>query len=333
MKRKCIAMDLGTANTLVFIQSQGIVLNEPSTVAIDTLSGKVLAVGKEAHAYIGKVPQNIEVIRPLKDGCIADFDMAQTLISKLLQKIMGKWSVRKPDMVICVPINITGVEKRAVIDTAKRAGAHDVRLIEEPIAAAIGASLPVLEPIGSMIVDIGGGTTDIAVISVGEKACAESVRVAGDALNKAVQRYLQEHMQIFVGEIMAEKIKMTLGSLENLTEPLTMDISGKHISTGSPTNISLKHTHICEAIMPVIDIILKAILDVLEKTPPELSSDIIQYGVFLTGGGSLIQGLSTRITNLTGLPVNVDPTPLTTVIYGAGTTLDDITRYNHLLLE
>lgn len=333
MKRKYIAMDLGTANTLVFIQSQGIVLNEPSTVAVDTLSGKVLAVGKEAHAYIGKVPHNIEVIRPLKDGCIADFDMAQTLIANLLQKIIGKWSIRKPHMIICVPINITGVERRAVIDTAKRAGAHEVRLIEEPIAAAIGASLPVLEPIGSMIVDIGGGTTDIAVISMGEKACAQSVRVAGDALNKAVQRYLQEHMQIFVGEIMAEKIKMTLGSLETPPEPLIMEISGKHITNSGPTNLKLDHTHVQKAITPVIDIILKSILDVLEQTPPELSADIMQQGILLTGGGSLIQGLNTCITNLTGLPVNVDRTPLTTVINGAGATLDDIARYKQLLLE
>ena len=212
MLRKHIAVDLGTANTLVFVQSQGIVINEPSVVAVDTINERVIAVGKEAKDYIGKTPQRISTIRPLRDGVIADFDAAQALIATFLKKVIGSWPI-KPDVVICVPTNITDVERRAVAEAATKAGARNVKLIEEPVAAAVGAGLPVLDPVGSMVVDIGGGTTDIAVITLGSMACSTSLKLAGDALTAAVQRFVQEKYQIVVGENMAERIKIALGSV------------------------------------------------------------------------------------------------------------------------
>ncbi len=218
MLRKHIAVDLGTANTLVFVQSQGIVINEPSVVAVDTINERVIAVGKEAKDYIGKTPQRISTIRPLRDGVIADFDAAQALIATFLKKVIGSWPI-KPDVVICVPTNITDVERRAVAEAATKAGARNVKLIEEPVAAAVGAGLPVLDPVGSMVVDIGGGTTDIAVITLGSMACSTSLKLAGDALTAAVQRFVREKYQIVVGENMAERIKIALGSVAPLPVP------------------------------------------------------------------------------------------------------------------
>ncbi len=233
MLRKHIAVDLGTANTLVFVQSQGIVINEPSVVAVDTINERVIAVGKEAKDYIGKTPQRISTIRPLRDGVIADFDAAQALIATFLKKVIGSWPI-KPDVVICVPTNITDVERRAVAEAATKAGARNVKLIEEPVAAAVGAGLPVLDPVGSMVVDIGGGTTDIAVITLGSMACSTSLKLAGDALTAAVQRFVREKYQIVVGENMAERIKIALGSVAPLPVPLSFEVSGKDLATASP---------------------------------------------------------------------------------------------------
>lgn len=331
--RKRIAVDLGTANTLVFVQSQGIVVNEPSVVAMDIVHDRVLAVGQEAKEYIGRTPQNISAIRPLRDGVIADFDTAKVLISHFLGKVINGWAQMKPDVVICVPTNITDVERRAVAEAAIQAGARTVKLIEEPVAAAIGAGLPVLEPVGSMVVDIGGGTTDIAIITLGGMANACSIKVAGDVLTASIQRYLQENMKLVVGENMAEKIKIAVGAVDTLPEPLFMDVSGKDVTTASPKTVRISDSRIREALHPAINKILETILAILETAPPELGADIMRQGILLTGGGALLRGLASRITKVTSLPAYVDPDPLTTVLRGAGATLEDPIKYKDLLIE
>ncbi|MFQ9869169.1 MAG: rod shape-determining protein, partial [Bilophila wadsworthia] len=262
MLRKHIAVDLGTANTLVFVQSQGIVINEPSVVAVDTINERVIAVGKEAKDYIGKTPQRISTIRPLRDGVIADFDAAQALIATFLKKVIGSWPI-KPDVVICVPTNITDVERRAVAEAATKAGARNVKLIEEPVAAAVGAGLPVLAPVGSMVVDIGGGTTDIAVITLGSMACSTSLKLAGDALTAAVQRFVREKYQIVVGENMAERIKIALGSVAPLPVPLSFEVSGKDLATASPRTIALSDTDTREAFQPITEKLVSAVMGIL----------------------------------------------------------------------
>ena len=331
MFRKHIAVDLGTANTLVFVQSQGIVLNEPSVVAVDA-SGRAVAIGREAKEYIGKTPHNLDTIRPLRDGVIADFDAAQAMIAAFLKKVIGGGMRMKPHVVICVPTNITDVERRAVAEAATSAGARNVRLIEEPLAAAVGAGLPVLEPVGSMVVDIGGGTTDIAVITLGSMAGSRSLKMAGDALTGAVQRFLQEKKQLVVGENMAERIKIALGSVDPLPEPLTLEVSGKDLTSAGPRTLTLRDEDIRECLQPVVAKIVDALLDLLEKTAPELGGDIMRQGILLTGGGALLRGLDARIARATGLPVRVDADPLTTVLRGAGLTLDAPDRYGDLLI-
>ena len=332
MLRKQIAVDLGTANTLVFVQSKGIIINEPSVVAVDNVTGRIVAVGRAAKAFIGKTPKRISTIRPLRDGVIADFDTAQALISILLKQVIGGWTM-KPDVVICVPTNITDVERRAVVEAATASGARSVRLIEEPVAAAVGAGLPVLEPVGSMVVDIGGGTTDIAIITLGGMARSTSLKVAGDILTTSVQRFLQERQQIIVGENMAERIKMALGSVDPLTTPLCFEISGKDLATAGPRTMMLTDADIREAFQSVTDKIVDAILDMLESTPPELGGDIMRQGILLTGGGSLLRGLAERVGRATGLAVHVDAEPLTTVLRGAGIALSDAGTYRDLLIE
>ena len=340
MLRKHIAVDLGTANTLVFVQSQGIVINEPSVVAVDTINERVIAVGKEAKDYIGKTPQRISTIRPLRDGVIADFDAAQALIATFLKKVIGSWPI-KPDVVICVPTNITDVERRAVAEAATKAGARNVKLIEEPVAAAVGAGLPVLDPVGLSKekrtaianVDIGGGTTDIAVITLGSMACSTSLKLAGDALTAAVQRFVREKYQIVVGENMAERIKIALGSVAPLPVPLSFEVSGKDLATASPRTIALSDTDTREAFQPITEKLVSAVMGILEVTPPELGADIMRQGMLLTGGGALLRGFADRITRATRIPVYVDSDPLTTVLRGAGITLDDPEKYRDLLIE
>ena len=331
MLRKHIAVDLGTANTLVYVQSRGIVINEPSVVAVDNANGRILAVGREAKQYIGKTPQRISTIRPLRDGVIADFDTAQALIAAFLQRVIGGWSM-KPEVVICVPTNITDVERRAVSEAATSAGARSVKLIEEPVAAAVGAGLPVLEPVGSMVVDIGGGTTDIAVITLGSMANSCSLKLAGDALTASVQRFLQEKHRLVVGENMAERIKIALGSVDPLPVPLAFEVSGKDLATAGPRTVTLTDADIREAFQPTVEKLTDAILDMLETTPPELGADIMRQGILLTGGGALLRGFAERITRETSLPVHVDGDPLTTVLRGAGITLDDLEKYKDLLI-
>ncbi len=330
---KDLAMDLGTANTLLYTKNDGIVLNEPSVVAIDNDRNSVLAVGKEAKEFLGRTPQRIRAIRPMKDGVIADFEVTKQMISFFIKKVITGFSLAKPNIVICVPTGITQVEKRAVIESAQQAGARDVRLVEEPMAAAIGADLPIHEPMGNMVVDIGGGTTEVAVISLSAIAYAESVRVAGDAMNNAVQRYFQEEFKLLIGENMAERIKIKIGSAHPLPETLSMDVSGKDMVTGTPKSVLVTDGHVREALADPVKAIIVAVRKSLEKTPPELAGDIADNGLLLAGGGALLKGLNTLITRETNLKVIIDEDPLTTVVRGTGRTLDDRKFYSKVYIN
>lgn len=326
-------MDLGTANTLLYTKNEGIVLNEPSVVAVDADKGTVLAVGREAKEFLGRTPHRIKAVRPMRDGVIADFDITSKLISYFIQKVVKGLSLSRPNMVICVPTGITQVEKRAVIESAQQAGAGDVRLIDEPMAAAIGSGLPINEPRGYMVVDIGGGTTEVAVISLYSIAYAESVRMAGDAMNNAVQRYFYEEFQLQIGENMAERIKMAIGSACPLEEQLVAEVAGKDMITGTPRTIRISDGHIREALADPVRSIVSALSRSFEKTPPELSADIADTGILLAGGGALLKGLDTLIKAETGLKVVVDQDPLTTVVRGTGRTLDDKKFYSRVYIN
>lgn len=330
---KDLAMDLGTANTLLYTKKDGIVLNEPSVVAIDNDRNAVLAVGKEAKEFLGRTPQRIRAIRPMKDGVIADFEVTKQMISFFIKKVITGFSLAKPNIVICVPTGITQVEKRAVIESAQQAGARDVRLVEEPMAAAIGADLPIHQPMGNMVVDIGGGTTEVAVISLSAIAYAESVRVAGDAMNNAVQRYFQEEFKLLIGENMAERIKINIGSAHPLPETLSMDVSGKDMVTGTPKSVLVTDGHVREALADPVKAIIVAVRKSLEKTPPELAGDIADNGLLLAGGGALLKGLNALITKETHLKVVIDDDPLTTVVRGTGRTLDDRKFYSKVYIN
>ncbi|UZP68309.1 rod shape-determining protein [Desulfovibrio mangrovi] len=330
---KDLAMDLGTANTLLYTKNDGIVLNEPSVVAIDNDRNTVLAVGKEAKEFLGRTPQRIRAIRPMKDGVIADFEVTKQMISFFIKKVITGFSLAKPNIVICVPTGITQVEKRAVIESAQQAGARDVRLVEEPMAAAIGADMPIHQPMGNMVVDIGGGTTEVAVISLSAIAYAESVRVAGDAMNSAVQRYFQEEFKLLIGENMAERIKIRIGSAHPLPETLSMDVSGKDMVTGTPKSVLVTDGHVREALADPVKAIVMAVRKSLEKTPPELAGDIADNGLLLAGGGALLKGLNTLITKETNLKVVIDDDPLTTVVRGTGRTLDDRKFYSKVYIN
>lgn len=320
---KDLAMDLGTANTLLYTRTDGIVMSEPSVVAIDVASNEVLAVGRSAKEYLGRTPQNIRAIRPLRDGVVADFVVTEQMISYFIRKVIRGLNIIKPSIVICVPTGITQVEKRAVIDSAHQAGVREVKLIEEPMAAAIGADLPIHEPLGNMVVDIGGGTTEVAVISLSSIAHADSIRVAGDAMNEAVQSYLKEEFQILVGENMAERIKMLIGSAYPLPEQLVVEVSGKDMVHGTPKIVRVSDGHIREALREPVRAIVGSVRRALEQTPPELAGDIAHNGVLLAGGGALLKGLNTLIAHETHLNVVVDSEPLTTVVRGTGATLQD----------
>jgi len=330
---KDLAMDLGTANTLLYTPAEGIVLNEPSVVAIETRSGQLVAVGKEAKEFLGRTPERIRAIRPMKDGVIADFEITKEMIAFFIRKVITGFRLAKPKIVICVPTGITQVEKRAVIESAQQAGAREVRLVEEPMAAAIGAGLPIEEPVGNMVVDIGGGTTEVAVISLSAVAYAESVRVAGDELNEAIQRYMQDQFQLLIGENMAEQIKIKIGSASPLPEPLTMEVSGKNMVTGTPGTIEIHDGHIREAMKDPVAIIVGAVLKALEKTPPELVTDIASRGLLLAGGGSLLRGLDKLIADTTQLHVMLDDDPLTTVVRGTGKTIEYRRNYQQVFIN
>ena len=330
---KNLAMDLGTANTLLYTKNNGIVINEPSVVAVDVQTGKVLAVGAQAKQFIGRTPQRIRAIRPMKDGVIADFDVTKEMISYFIRKAITGIRLVKPSIVICVPTGITQVEKRAVIDSAMMSGAREVFLIEEPMGAAIGADLPIHEPMGNLVLDIGGGTSEVAVITMSAIAHAESVRVAGDAMDLAVQRYMRDVFQLMVGENTAEKIKILLGCAVPMPEAPVLEVSGKDVVLGTPKVVRVTEGHVREALRDCLKAILNTLYNALERTPPELAGDIYRNGILLAGGGALLKGLDQLIARETRLKVIVDNEPLTTVLRGTGKTLEDQEFYKQVYIN
>ena len=328
-----LAMDLGTANTLIYTKEDGIVLNEPSVVALGLERHDILAVGTEAKEFLGRTPHKITAVRPMKDGVIADFEVTKRMISFFISKVLKGPRIIRPNIVICVPTGITQVEKRAVIEAAHQAGTRNVRLIEEPMAAAIGADLPINEPIGNLVVDIGGGTTEVAVISLSAIAYSESVRVAGDSMNLAIQRYFQDEFQLMIGENMAERVKIAIGSAYPLPEPLAMDVPGKDLVSGTPKALRVTDAHIREALAEPVRVIVQAVRKALDKTPPELAGDILNNGVLMAGGGSLLKGLDTNLFNETRLKIVVDENPLTTVVRGTGKTIENPAFYQDVFIN
>jgi rod shape-determining protein MreB len=319
-----LAVDLGTANTLVFVRGEGIVLNEPSIVALRQVDGSVLAVGKEAKAMLGRTPGNVVAIRPLKDGVIADFDTAEKMLQYFISKVRRHTSLVRPRIVIGVPSGITQVEKRAVRDSAIQAGAREVYLIEEPTAAAIGAGLPIEEPGGNLIVDIGGGTTEVAVISLSGTVYSKSVRIAGDEMNEAITQYIKKHYNLLIGERHAEEIKIRLGSAWPMGERLSMEVKGRDLIDGIPKTIVVTDEEIREALREPVMTIVETVRTCLERTPPELAADIVDKGIVITGGGALLRGLDHLLRQETNLPVTAGDDPLSCVALGVGKVLDEI---------
>lgn len=326
-----IGIDLGTANTLVYVRNQGIVLNEPSVVAIEKSTGKVLAIGSAAKEMIGRTPGSIAAIRPLKDGVITDFENSEKLIADFIRRVVKHKYLMKPRVVICVPSGITEVEKRAVRDSAENAGAREVYLLQEPMAAAIGVGLPVEQPSGSMVIDIGGGTSEIAVIALNGIVNDTSIRIAGDELNEAIIQFLKKNYNLLIGELTAEQIKINIGSAFQLEKELSMEIKGRDLVAGVPKNIKLSSVQVREALSETIDIIIEAVRQAVERTPPELLSDILERGIILTGGGALLRGLDKCLRQETNLPVIVAEDPLTCVVRGTGKVLENFVNYSKVL--
>ena len=319
-----LAIDLGTATTLVYVRGKGITLSEPSVVAIDKQTNSVLAVGVEAKRMVGRTPGNIVAIRPIKEGVIADFAMTEKMLEYFITKAHNRRAFVRPRCIIGVPSRITEVEQRAVRESASQAGAREVYLIEEPVAAAIGAGLPITEPSGNMVIDIGGGTTDIAVISLGGIVCSESVKVAGDSMDDAILSYIKRRYNLLIGEHMAERVKIEVGSAYPLEQAKTMMVKGRDMISGIPRTVVVNDSEIREALEDPIHSIVNALRNALENTPPELAGDIIDKGVVITGGGSLLPGIATRFQEETNLPIITVEDPLTSVVYGVGKVLDEI---------
>ncbi|MBU4494903.1 MAG: rod shape-determining protein [Acidobacteria bacterium] len=320
-----LAIDLGTVNTLICLKGKGIIVQEPSIVAVNRQTGKVEAVGKRAKEMLGKTPQNILTIKPMRDGVIADFEVAEKMLDYFIKKATNNRNIfLRPRIVIGIPTGITQVERRAVKDVAMRAKASDVFLVEQPMAAAVGAGLPISEPTGNMIVDIGGGTTDIAVISLDGIVFNHSIRIAGNEMDEAIIQYIKKKYNLLLGEKSAENIKMQIGSAYPLDEPMTMEIKGRDLREGLPKTIVVDDQEIREALEDVVSSIINAVRIALEKTPPELSADIIDRGVVITGGGAMLKNMDKRLRVETQLPVFITDDPLTTVVLGAGIMLDDI---------
>ncbi|MBL8179662.1 MAG: rod shape-determining protein [Bryobacterales bacterium] len=328
-----LAIDLGTANTLVFAKGKGIVVNEPSIVAINKNTGEVEAVGKEAKEMLGRTPGNIVAIRPMKDGVIADFKVTERMLNYFIQKAHGRKMMVHPRIIIGVPSEITQVEKRAVIDSAYRAKASEVHLVEQAMVAAIGAGLPITEPSGNMVVDIGGGTTDVAVISLSGIVYSRSVRVAGNEMDDAIMQYLKRKYNLLVGERTAEQVKVQIGSAYPLDRPMTMEIKGRNLIEGVPRTITIEDSEIREALSECVATIMNAIRVALERTPPELSADISDRGIVLTGGGAMIKNLDRRIREETGLPVSIAEDPLASVVLGTGKMLTDFKLLRRIAIE
>lgn len=328
-----IGIDLGTANTLVFVKGKGIVLREPSVVAIRRDTGTILEVGEEAKRMIGRTPGNIVAIRPMKDGVIADFDVTQTMLRHFIGKAYKRKTIFKAQVVVCVPSGVTEVEKRAVIDATKQAGAREAFLIEEPMAAAIGAGLPVEEPTGSMIVDIGGGTTEVAIISLGGIVTSRSIRVGGDEMDEAIVQYIKKTYNLMIGERTAEEIKITIGTAYRDAQERTMDVRGRDLVSGLPKTQQISDTEIEQALADPVASILEAIKITLEKSPPELAADIMDKGIVMTGGGALLHGLDRLVAKETGMPVYIAENPLDCVALGAGKALAEIELLRRVALS
>lgn len=330
-----MAIDLGTANTLVYVRGRGIVLNEPSVVAIEEYKGRkqVLAVGNEAKQMLGRTPGNIHAIRPMKDGVIADFEIAEEMIKYFICKVHNRRTFVMPMIVICVPSGSTAVEKRAIQDSAMQAGAHKVLLIEEPMAAAIGAGLPVTEPTGSMVVDIGGGTTEVAVLSLGGIVYARSIRVGGDKMDSAIVNYIRRTKNLLVGESSAERIKKEIGSAcpPEKGEGRSVEIKGRDLINGVPKEIVITERQVAESLEEPVSAIVEAVKVALENTAPELAADIVDKGIVLTGGGALLTNLDQVLRNATGLPVSIAEEPLACVAKGSGMALDQVNRLKSVL--
>jgi len=331
-----LAIDLGTANTLIYVKNRGIVLNEPSVVAVSSMRNgrrQVLAVGEEAKRMVGKTPGSIEAIRPLRDGVIADFEVAEEMIKHFIRRVNGRRGLASPRMVICVPSGSTAVERRAIQESAEAAGARRVYLVEEPMAAAIGAGLPVMEPTGSMVVDIGGGTTEVAVLSLGGIVYARSIRVGGNMMDEAIINYVRRYHNLLIGEATAERIKRTIGSAclpeDGVGEVMT--IKGRDLMNGVPKEITVTQRQIAEALAEPVNAIVEAVKIALEHTAPELSADIVDKGIVLTGGGALLKNLDHVLRHATGLPVSLADEPLTCVALGTGRCLEDMKTYEHVL--
>lgn len=324
MFSKDIGIDLGTANTLVFMKGKGIVMREPSVVAVDVRSDTVLAVGTAAKEMIGRTPGSIVAVRPLKDGVIADFDITATMLKHFIKKAVKNHAFSRPHIVVCIPSGVTEVERRAVEDAARQAGASSVELIEEPMAAAIGAGLPVAEPTGSMVVDLGGGTAEVAVISLGDIVTSCSVRVAGDKFDESIIQYVKKKYNLLIGERTAESIKISIGSAYPTedNENGAVEIKGRNLVDGLPKNVTIHAQEVREALSDPLSTIVEAIKGTLEKTPPELSADIIDHGIMLTGGGALLRGLDLLVSQETGMPVHVAERPLDCVVDGTGKRLE-----------
>jgi len=333
MFTKDIGIDLGTANTLIYMKGKGIIIREPSVVAVNTRDESASYVGREAKEIIGKTPGSIIAVRPLKNGVIADFDITTTMLSQFIKKSLKGTLFSKARVTICIPSGVTPVERRAVKDAAELAGAKKVYIIEEPMAAAIGAGLPVTEPIGNMIVDIGGGTSEVAVISMGGIVTARSIRIAGDEFDKSIIAYIRRKYNMLIGDRTAEDIKLQIGSAFPGEAVETMEIKGRNLLNGLPENITVNSTEIRDALVEPIAKIIEAIKLTLEKTPPELSADIIEQGITLCGGGALLRGLDTLINNETGMPVYIAEYPIDCVVEGTGKVIENYSKYEDALSE
>lgn len=323
---KDIGIDLGTANVLINIQGKGIVLNEPSVVAIDTHTGRVLAVGSEAYQMVGRTPNNIRAVRPLKDGVIADFDMTEQMLSYFIKKLNVKGLVSKPNILICCPTNTTDIERKAIRQAAEKSGGSKVYLESEPKVAAVGAGLDIFQPFGSMVIDIGGGTSDIAVLSLGDIVVSSSLRVAGDKLNIDIANYVRKKYSLQIGEHTAEKIKIEIGTVVKGNRQAEMNVRGRDIVTGLPKTITLASDEVQEALYDTLQAIVIAAKDVLGQTPPELASDIIDRGIVVTGGGALLDGIDIMLSEELQVPVVIADTPLDDVAVGTGILLDNIEK-------
>jgi rod shape-determining protein MreB len=328
-----LAIDLGTANTLVYAKNKGIVVSEPSIVAVNKVSGKVEAVGKDAKEMLGRTPGNIVAIRPMKDGVIADFEITEKMLSHFIRKAHNRNTMVRPRIIIGIPSEVTQVEKRAVKDSALKAKASEVYLVDQAMAAAIGAGLPITEPSGNMVVDIGGGTTDIAVISLAGIVYSKSVRVAGNEMDESVIQYIKKKYNLLIGERTAEQIKLEIGSAFPLDEPMTMEIKGRDLIEGIPKTLTITDAEIREALAEPISIIVNAVRVALERTPPELSADIVDRGIVLTGGGSLLKNLDKLLREETSLPVSVAEDPLSSVVLGTGKMLSDFDLLRKISLD